>query len=91
MSVMPGYDRPTFIMTRRSARPMAGTGPAAPPKQPASNGIDSVWLAIPDVVDLEELEDQLAALPGNYIRIKGIARAVDGRVGATGGSSACIS
>jgi G3E family GTPase len=47
------------------------------------HGIDSVWVAIPDVLDLEELEDQLAALPGNYIRIKGIAFAVDGRVGVT--------
>ena len=32
-------------ITRRSARPTAGPGPAAPPKQPASNGIDSVWRA----------------------------------------------
>src|SRR5436190_1500185 len=34
-------------ITRRSARPTAGPGPAAPPKQPASNGIDSVWRAGP--------------------------------------------
>ena len=34
------------------------------------------------VVDLEELEDQLAALPANYVRIKGIVRATDGRVEA---------
>jgi G3E family GTPase len=46
-----------------------------------AHGIDSVWTPITSVVDLEELEDQLADLPGNYIRIKGIARAVDGRVG----------
>lgn len=44
-----------------------------------AHGIDSVWTACPDVVDLEELEDQLAALPDNYVRIKGIVRAVDGR------------
>jgi G3E family GTPase len=44
------------------------------------HGIDSVWTAIPDVVDLEELEDRLADLPANYVRIKGVARAVDGRV-----------
>jgi G3E family GTPase len=48
------------------------------------HGIDSVWIPIPELLDLEELEDQLAALPGNYVRIKGIARAVDGRVGEAG-------
>jgi hypothetical protein len=36
------------------------------------------------VVDLEELEDQLAALPANYVRIKGIVRGVDGRVESGG-------
>src|SRR6266545_4011524 len=34
-------------ITRRTARPIAGPGPAAPPKQPASNGIDSAWRAGP--------------------------------------------
>lgn len=33
------------------------------------------------VLDLEELEDHLAALPASYVRIKGITRAVDGRRG----------
>jgi G3E family GTPase len=47
----------------------------------AAHGVDSVWVPVPGVVDLEELEDQLADLPGNYVRIKGILRAVDGRVG----------
>lgn len=37
---------------------------------------------MPGVVDLEELEDQLAALPANYVRIKGIVHAIDGRVEA---------
>ena len=46
-----------------------------------AHGIDSVWLPVPDVIDLEELEDQLADLPANYLRIKGIMRAVDGRAG----------
>lgn len=41
------------------------------------HGVDSLWLDVPGVLDLEELEDQLAALPPNYVRIKGIARAVD--------------
>jgi G3E family GTPase len=39
---------------------------------PAAHGIDSVWLAIDHPVDVEELADQLAELPSNYVRIKGI-------------------
>lgn len=46
----------------------------------SAHGIDSVWVPVRGVVDLEELEDQLAALPANYVRIKGIVRARDGRV-----------
>jgi G3E family GTPase len=38
----------------------------------AAHGIDSVWIPVVDSVDLEELEDQLAELPSNYVRIKGI-------------------
>ncbi len=41
---------------------------------PAAHGIDSVWVPVPHPVDLEELEDQLAELPSNYVRIKGIVR-----------------
>lgn len=41
---------------------------------PAAHGIDSVWVAVQHPVDLEELEDQLAELPSNYVRIKGIVR-----------------
>jgi G3E family GTPase len=41
---------------------------------PAAHGIDSVWLAIDHPVDVEELADQLAELPSNYVRIKGIVR-----------------
>ena len=37
--------------------------------------VASVAIEVPGVVDLEELEDQLAALPADYIRIKGIVRA----------------
>jgi hypothetical protein len=33
------------------------------------------------VVDLERLEDELAALPSGYFRIKGIVRAIDPRRG----------
>ncbi len=42
---------------------------------PAAHGIDSVWLTIDAAVDVEELADQLAELPSNYVRIKGIVRA----------------
>ncbi|HET9625571.1 MAG TPA: GTP-binding protein [Kofleriaceae bacterium] len=37
-----------------------------------AHGIDSVWCPIDAALDLEELEDQLAELPANYVRIKGI-------------------
>jgi G3E family GTPase len=46
------------------------------------HGVDSTWVPVRGVVDLEELEDQLADLPNNYVRLKGILRAVDGRVGS---------
>ncbi len=44
----------------------------------SAHGIDSCWLAITNPVDLEELEDQLAALPSNYVRIKGIVQTASG-------------
>lgn len=47
----------------------------------AVHGIDTAWVPVPGVLDLEELEDQLAELPPNYVRIKGILYAIDGRVG----------
>ncbi|MEO8553924.1 MAG: GTP-binding protein [Kofleriaceae bacterium] len=37
------------------------------------HGIATLALAIPGTIDLEELEDQLAELPADYVRIKGIA------------------
>ena len=45
-----------------------------------AHDVASVWLDIHGVIDLEELEDQLAELPASYVRIKGIARATDGWV-----------
>jgi G3E family GTPase len=48
---------------------------------PAAHGIDSVWLAVDAPLDLEELEDQLAELPPNYVRIKGILRVRAGDAG----------
>ena len=50
-----------------------------------AHGIDSVWNVLDGVVDLEELEDALAELPGKYLRIKGIVRAIDGRAGGEPG------
>jgi G3E family GTPase len=47
-----------------------------------AHGIDSVWVGVPGVVDLEELSDQLTELPDNYVRIKGILRTVDAGQGA---------
>lgn len=41
----------------------------------AAHGIDSVWVPVDASLDLDELEDQLADLPPNYVRIKGIVRA----------------
>lgn len=46
-----------------------------------AHGIDSVSVRATEVLDLEELEDQLSALPSNYVRIKGIVRTVDARGG----------
>ena len=43
------------------------------------HGVASVAIDAPDLLDLEELEDQLAELPASYVRIKGIVRAIDER------------
>ena len=43
------------------------------------HGVDTTWVEAQAAVDVEELEDQLAELPGNYVRIKGIVRGADDR------------
>jgi G3E family GTPase len=43
-----------------------------------AHGVDSTWLNVERPLDLEELEDQLADLPANYVRIKGIVRGAGG-------------
>jgi G3E family GTPase len=43
-----------------------------------AHGIDSTWLAVEGPLDIEELEDQLADMPANYVRIKGIVRGAGG-------------
>jgi G3E family GTPase len=47
---------------------------------PHDHGIDAVWVAVEGIVDVEELEDALAELPGAYVRIKGIVRDARGWV-----------
>jgi G3E family GTPase len=48
-----------------------------------AHGIDSVWAPIDELLDLEDLIDALEELPASYIRVKGIARVVDGRTGSS--------
>lgn len=43
-----------------------------------AHGVDSTWLNVEGPLDVEELEDQLAELPPNYVRIKGIVRGEGG-------------
>ncbi len=50
----------------------------------AAHGISSTWVPVTGTVDVEELEDQLAELPAEVVRIKGIVEGVDGRTGARG-------
>jgi G3E family GTPase len=52
-------------------------------EHPTAHGIDSVWIRVGNVVDLEELADHLGDLPDNYVRIKGILRAVDETTGSS--------
>ncbi|MEZ4368685.1 MAG: GTP-binding protein [Kofleriaceae bacterium] len=53
----------------------------APAGRGAAHGIASVGFEFDRLLDLEELEDQLAALPAGFVRIKGLAHVVDGRRG----------
>lgn len=48
-----------------------------------AHGVTAVAVPAPAVVDLEQLEDELAALPATYFRIKGIVHAIDPRRGTT--------
>lgn len=49
----------------------------------AGHGFEAVWLPIEDIIDFEELSANLEDLPGNYIRIKGVARVIDESTGST--------
>ena len=55
-----------------------------------AHGVTAVAVPALEVVDLEQLEDELAALPSTYFRIKGIVRAIDPRRGATEASWAVV-
>lgn len=45
------------------------------------HGFETIWLPIEGVLDFEELSAQLEELPGNWVRIKGIARVIDQSTG----------
>jgi G3E family GTPase len=47
-----------------------------------AHGIDSVWVPIDGMLDLEELEDALEGLPPAFIRVKGIAHVIDASTGS---------
>ncbi len=49
------------------------------PPDSSAHGVDSTFVEVGAPVDVEELEDQLAELPSNYLRIKGIVQGHDGR------------
>ncbi len=53
----------------------------APDGTAQAHGVTAVAVAALSIVDLEQLEDELAALPPGYFRIKGIVQAIDPRRG----------
>ena len=69
----------------------SGTGDGVHPHDSArhgrahgpAHGFETIWMPIDKTIDFEELSDQLEELPANYVRIKGIAHAVDGSTGST--------
>jgi len=75
---------PPLAHPNGEAKPHVHDDSCRHPDVGAAHGIDSVWVPVQGVVDLEELEDQLAELPDNYVRIKGILRTVDARRGDDG-------
>ncbi|GAB4562153.1 MAG: GTP-binding protein [Haliangiales bacterium] len=47
------------------------------------HGFETLWLPIESHIDFEELADQLDELPSNWVRIKGIACAIDRSTGSS--------
>jgi len=68
------------LVTPRAPAPQLMAAPAAAGRG-FGHGLTSVGVELDGLFDLEELEDQLAALPAGFVRIKGLARVVDGRRG----------
>lgn len=63
-----------------------GYRPGSSPGGAASEGLhgfETIWLPIEKLIDFEELSEQLEALPKNYVRIKGIAYAIDASTGSS--------
>ena len=48
----------------------------------AGHGFETVWLPIQETIDFEELSTNLEDLPGNYVRIKGVAHVIDESTGS---------
>lgn len=47
------------------------------------HGLESISISIEKTIDFEELSERLETLPAHYVRIKGIAYAVDGSTGSS--------
>ncbi|WP_428268471.1 CobW family GTP-binding protein [Haliangium sp.] len=47
----------------------------------SAHGFETIWLPVEETIDFEELSAQLEELPGNWVRIKGIAYAIDESTG----------
>lgn len=48
----------------------------------SAHGFETIWLPITATLDFEELSSELEDLPGNWVRIKGIARVIDESTGS---------
>ncbi len=67
----------------RSTRPgPPGGAPGEPSHRGHAEEFTCVWLPIESTLDFEELATQLEELPASYVRIKGIARVIDGSTGS---------
>ncbi|MEM9492214.1 MAG: GTP-binding protein [Myxococcota bacterium] len=66
--------------TAAASKRASGSGPG--PGQSAHD-FETVWLPIENLIDFEDLSSELEELPKNYVRIKGIARVIDGSTGSS--------
>lgn len=58
-------------------------GPSVESASGPRHNFETLWLPIEKLIDFEELSEQLEALPKNYVRIKGIAYAIDESTGSS--------